>query len=150
MELLIDNRQNSIEIDNELIIMMEKAIALCLVKEGLSDELEISISFVCNSEIRDLNRMYRGQDKVTDVLSFPQYDNIEDVSDITCLGDIVLSLEKAKEQAEEYEHSFQREILYLTVHSMLHLMGYDHDQDSNTGSMRQKEEEIMTDLGILR
>lgn len=150
MELFFDNRQNLIKIDEELLKTIEKAIAYCLLKEDLTNELEISISFVNNLEIKELNRTYRNQDKETDVLSFPQYDNIQNAKNITCLGDIVLSLEKAEEQAKEYDHSFQREVVYLTVHSMLHLMGYDHDDDLNTGRMRQKEEEIMVDLGILR
>ena len=150
MNIIIDNRQSSIQYDNNMVRLIEKAISICLEKESLPSDMEISISFVDDKEIHYLNKTYRGNDKVTDVLSFPQYENVLEIENPYCLGDIVISLEKAEEQAGEYGHSFIREVIFLTVHSMFHLIGYDHDNDENTKRMRQKEEEIMIEMGILR
>jgi len=147
MDLMIDNRQSKVKFEDDMIELMKKAVSLCLRMENkLNTHIEVSISFVDNEEIQKLNKTYRKKDSVTDVLSFPQYEN----GPVYCLGDMVISLEKAKEQASEYGHSFIREVIYLTVHSMLHLMGYDHDNSENTTVMRQKEEVIMKEMGILR
>ncbi|TCO80039.1 rRNA maturation RNase YbeY [Marinisporobacter balticus] len=150
MDIMIDNRQKIIEYDkkNEALIM--KAIDLSLEKEGVSKDIEISISFVNNDEIHVLNRNYRGVDRPTDVLSFPQYENIHEIIEPTVLGDIVISLEKAKAQAASFGHSFEREVLFLIVHSMFHLFGYDHDTEENTKVMRKKEEDVLQQMGILR
>lgn len=150
MELLIDNRQNFITIDKEILELMEKAIILCLKLEELPMDLEVSLSFVDDDEIQYLNKTYRGKDKVTDVLSFPLYENINEAKDPKCLGDIVISLQQAERQALEYGHTFKREVIFLTVHSMFHLIGYDHDTLENKKIMRQKEEVIMKEMGILR
>ncbi len=150
MVILIDNRQNRIHVDNTLVKLMEKAAALCLKMEDLPLDMEISISFVDNEEIQLLNKTYRGKDKATDVLSFPQYEDIHNIDGVHCLGDIVISLEMAEKQALEYGHLFVREVIFLTVHSMFHLMGYDHDNEDNINIMRQKEEEILKEMGILR
>lgn len=150
MEVMIDNRQTTIEYDREIERLIMKAIDLCLQKEGVYKNVEVSVSFVDNEEIHKLNRDYRGVDKATDVLSFPQYENIKEINEPTCLGDIVISLEKAKEQSIEFGHSFEREVLFLTVHSMFHLFGYDHDTEENRKTMRQKEEEVLKEMGILR
>ncbi|QEK12357.1 rRNA maturation RNase YbeY [Crassaminicella thermophila] len=150
MEVMIDNRQTVIEYDREIENLIIKAIDLCLQKEGVCKDVEVSVSFVDNKEIHELNKTYRGVDKSTDVLSFPQYENIKEINEHTCLGDIVISLEKAKEQSIEFCHSFEREVLFLTVHSMFHLFGYDHDTEENRKIMRQKEEEVLKEMGILR
>lgn len=150
MEIMIDNRQESINYKEELVELMRTTVERSLEEEGVSKEVEVSISFVDNEEIHGLNREFRGVDRVTDVLSFPQYDSLEDLEGLVCLGDIVISLEKALDQSVEYGHSFEREVLYLTVHSMFHLMGYDHDTEENTKIMRKKEEEVLQALGILR
>lgn len=109
-------------------------------------------SFVDNKEIHELNREYRGVDRVTDVLSFPLLsDDFEDVElEEESLGDIVVSLERALEQSIEYNHSFEREVCFLICHSMFHLLGYDHDTDENTKEMREKEEHILNKLNITR
>ncbi len=152
MEIMIDNRQDKISYDIKIKELIDVAVEKCIEKEGIqkNDDLEISVSFVDNQEIHRLNKEYRGVDSVTDVLSFPQYENIKDIKYPTCLGDIVISLEKALEQSIEYGHSFEREVLYLIVHSMFHLMGYDHDTAENTKNMRKKEEEVLQTMGILR
>lgn len=138
---------------DEMRSTMEKAAARCLELEGLSDErVEISVTFVEAEEIRSLNREYRDNDKVTDVLSFPQFDDLNEIPDFgeICLGDVVICKERAEEQAEEFGHSFEREIIYLFTHSILHLLGYDHMEDDEKKEMRQREEEIMEYLGIGR
>lgn len=150
MELMIDNRQEIIPWDEKMETLIAQAVEMCLEKEGITKDVEISISLVDNQEIQDLNREYRSIDRPTDVLSFPQYDTLENLKPPLCLGDIVISLEKALEQSKEYGHSFEREIAFLTVHSMFHLIGYDHDTEKNTMRMRKKEEEVLQALGILR
>ena len=103
-------------------------------------------------EIRNLNREYRDTDKVTDVLSFPQFDDLNEIPEFgeICLGDVVICKDRALEQAEEFGHSFEREIIYLFTHSILHLLGYDHMEEDEKKEMRQREEEVMAHLGILR
>lgn len=130
-----------------------EAANLCVLAENLDQErVEISVSFVGEEEIHDLNKLFRNVDHVTDVLSFPQYDSMEELPEkgIICLGDVVICSEQTLIQADELGHSPEREILYLFVHSMFHLMGYDHMDDEEKTEMREKEEEIMTKLGAER
>ena len=114
---------------------------------------EISVTFVDNAQIQELNKQYREKDMPTDVLSFPMgengvYDENHDTG-AKILGDIVISLEKAVEQAGRYGHSLEREVGYLTAHSMLHLLGYDHEKGGiEKVRMREKEEQVMTQLGL--
>lgn len=114
---------------------------------------QLSVTFVSLDEIHELNREYRGVDSPTDVLSFPQYENLEEeipeVGEI-CLGDVVICEEKAREQAAEYGHSFERELVYLFTHSVLHLLGYDHMEEAEKQEMRSREEEIMLHIGLSR
>lgn len=127
-----------------------EAAELCVLAEDLDqDRVEISVSFVGEEEIHDLNKLFRDVDHVTDVLSFPQYDDMDALPNegIICLGDVVICSEQALIQAEELGHSPEREILYLFVHSMFHLMGYDHMDDEEKAIMREKEELIMTKIG---
>ncbi|MBW4827340.1 MAG: rRNA maturation RNase YbeY [Clostridiaceae bacterium] len=149
MEVYIDNRQDEITIDDELIELTKKVMKECLVLEGKSLDTEISVSFVNNKEIQELNKEYRNVDSSTDVLSFPMTDDFS-LDHIPILGDIVISLEKALYQAEEYGHSFNREVAYLTVHSMFHLLGYDHIKEDEKQVMRRKEKQIMKLLGIFK
>jgi len=150
MEVLFDNRQEKFPYPEDLEDLLQSAVELCLEEEEVTKDIEVSISFVDNDEIQKLNRDYRGIDRATDVLSFPQYENIKEVENPICLGDIVISLEKALEQSKEYGHSFKREVAFLTVHSMFHLMGYDHDTPENTSIMREKEEKVLQQLGVKR
>lgn len=149
MEVYIDNRQDEITIDDELIELMEKVMKECLALEEKGFDTEISVSFVNNKEIQELNREYRNVDSSTDVLSFPMTDDFS-LSHIPILGDIVISLEKALSQAEEYGHSFNREVAYLTAHSMFHLLGYDHMEEDEKQVMRKKEKQVMKSLGIFK
>ena len=151
MELLIDNRQNKYEINDELIQLLEKAIKACLVYENWDIDYEVSLSLVDNTEIKELNRIYRGKDYATDVLSFPLVEEDQSIDlEEKLLGDIVISVEKVEEQAREYNHSFQREMGFLVVHSMFHLMGYDHDNNEATKDMRKREEAVLSSINLIR
>ncbi len=152
MDLIIDNRQEKIEINKELSKDIEKVILEVLDYEGYDNNYEISLSYVDNEEIKILNKEFRNIDKATDVLSFPLWDeeNIDIEIENEPLGDIVISLERAKEQSIEYNHSFEREVCFLVCHSMFHLLGYDHDTEENTKNMRTKENEVLNKLNIVR
>ncbi len=147
----------------ELARQLEKAISFAVQQETGGDNFEVCLSLTDGEGIRKLNCEYRGIDKETDVLSFPllerkpgQRGEFWDEQDIdpqtneVMLGDIVLSVEAAHAQAEEYGHSFEREAVYLCVHSVLHLLGYDHIQPEDKLLMRRREEEIMDALGLGR
>ena len=159
--IFIDNRQNKIEITQELEENIKGVIQCALKEENVNIPCEISVIFIDNEEIKNINRENRNIDKVTDVLSFPMLEYPEgrvfkqvyvhhkfEESDMDdgnlVLGDIALSLERAEEQAQEFGHSFLREACYLTVHSVLHLLGYDHMEESDKKIMRQREEEILS------
>ena len=121
---------------------------------GLADSDEVSVVFCDDAYIRQLNRDYRGQDKATDVLSFALDEGEEpDVHDGPAqhlLGDIVISLDTAARQAEDYGHTLERELAYLAIHGMLHLLGYDHMDEADQQEMRTEEEYVLTRLGITR
>ncbi len=139
---------------------MEKAASRAAELEGLPVlSCQLSVTFVGLDEIHELNRDYRGVDSPTDVLSFPQYEaediafyceEPEEAPDELMLGDVVICKEKAEEQAREFGHSFERELIYLFTHSVLHLLGYDHEEAEDKAVMRKREEEIMDWLGIPR
>ena len=139
--------------DKATMNLMYQAAELCAEGEDLNpDRLELSLSFVNAEDIRELNREHRGVDAVTDVLSFPQFDGFEYISgwDVVDLGDVVICKDRCKEQAEEYGHSYERELIYLFVHSMFHLLGYDHETEEDKKIMRAKEEGIMDAIGVPR
>lgn len=147
IEVLFDNRQDILEITLGNMKAIEKAVEAVLKSEGAQGDFEVSVSFVTNEEIKTLNKEYRNVDLETDVLSFP----LEDEFDGTViLGDIVLSTQKIIEQANDFGHSMEREMLYLTVHSMLHLLGYDHMNADEKNEMRSKEKEVMKELKIFK
>lgn len=148
MEVFLDNRQSKVDIDEKILDFLSLVIKESLKVEGLDGDFEVSISFVDNKEIKTLNKDYRGIDKETDVLSFPIEEDF--VVPIPLLGDIIISVEKALEQSKEYEHSLERELAYLTCHSMLHLLGYDHMNDMEKNNMRAKEKKIMKNLGLFK
>lgn len=153
MAVLVSNLQEEIAVDEQLIKIVEDVVTESVKSEGYSSEAEVSLIFVDDDYIQSLNAEYRGLDKSTDVLSFalnegeemPEEEEAEDL-----LGDIVISLPTARRQAEEYGHSFQREVAYLTAHGSLHLLGYDHQTDEDRQVMRGKEEGILGRLGITR
>lgn len=148
INVLFDNRQDIMEIteDNEKAI--ETAVETVLKAENKDGNYEVSVSFVTSEEIRNLNRDFRNVDSETDVLSFPMDD--DEFEGIIILGDIVLSTQRIIEQANEFGHSLEREMIYLTVHSMLHLLGYDHMTAKEKEEMRQKEKEIMKELQLFK
>lgn len=165
--IFIDNRQDKICVTEELEETIESVIEYTLKEEKVNMPCEVSVIFVDNEEIREINRENRNINKVTDVLSFPMLEYPEgfvfkDVylnyefhpSDLDegnlILGDIVLSLEKSEEQSKEFGHSFLRETAYLTVHSVLHLLGYDHMEEEEKCIMREREEEILNRFHITR
>lgn len=152
MDIYIDNRQDKIEIDEKIEAIegiINQVIEECLKEEEHSIDVEVSVSFVDNEEIRELNREYRDVDSPTDVLSFPMEEDSFGLF-TPLLGDIVISLERALEQSKEYGHSFEREIAYLTAHSMFHLLGYDHMTDEDKKVMREKEKSVMKTLKIFK
>ncbi|KGJ50822.1 MULTISPECIES: rRNA maturation RNase YbeY [Paraclostridium] len=151
MEIILDNRQDKIKVSEDLLGKINDIIVETLYYEGYDDNYEVSLSFVDNEEIHELNREYRGVDRATDVLSFPLLTDEFDVEiEEESLGDIVISLERALEQSEEYDHSFEREVCFLVCHSMFHLLGYDHDTEENTTDMRKREEDVLNKLNITR
>lgn len=143
--IYFDNRQDLIKIDEEIEKIVEKSIEAALKEIDFTDDYEVSVSFVGDEEIHELNRDYRGVDRTTDVLSFPMDDEFTNM-----LGDIVININKVIEQAKEYGHSEKREISYLTVHSTLHLMGFDHEEEEDKKEMRAVEDRVMENLEISR
>ena len=147
MDIVINNENNyTIEAGYE--DTMKKIASLALKKEGLDDDYEVGLTYVSKEEIQDLNREYRGIDKVTDVLSFPLIEDFS--SDETLLGDVVISYDVAVEQAKEYGHSLEIEIMYLFTHSILHLLGYDHIEEDDRVIMEQRQRDILDELNITR
>ena len=155
VKVIISNEQNEIRIPAGVRLLVRRCCTAVLVQEEFDGAAEISVTFVDDEAIRKLNREYRHIDRSTDVLSFPLGENgVYDINNDTgakMLGDIVISLQHAVDQAERYGHSLQREIGFLTVHSMLHLLGYDHVNGGiESGRMREKEETVLTKLGLKR
>lgn len=148
MEIYIDNRQDKVEVLDETYDLIKKVIKECLLVEKKKLNYEVSVSLVDNQEIRSLNRDFREVDQVTDVLSFPQDDNFP--MEIPLLGDIIISVETALDQALEYGHDLHREVGYLTAHSMFHLMGYDHMEEDEKYLMRQREKQVMKNLNLFK
>lgn len=161
-EILIENQQSKIEIPSEINDVIKKAIEESLDFEECDFSAQVSVTIVDNDEIKEINKEHRGIDKPTDVLSFPMLEFDEEGNAIDCdfdmfedgkvlLGDIVISAERANEQAKEFGHSFRREMAFLTVHSMLHLLGYDHvDDPEGEKMMFEKQKEILDIMGIKR
>lgn len=161
MTVLVDNRQDLMEISEDMETLANKIVKAVLDYEDWDDNFEISISFVDNQEMQDLNKEYRNIDAPTDVLSFSMLEFEEDdegfesdlndyIEEELPLGDIVISVERAIEQSREYGHSQDREIAFLLVHGMLHLLGYDHEEKEDERIMFQKQDTILGILNINR
>ncbi len=161
VELVWENQQNKVEISDELFEQIKLSIEKALEYEDFTDDSEISLTFVDNEEIKELNNATRGKDSATDVLSFPLLEQEEDgtliiydddiVDGKVLLGDIVISAERAREQANEFGHTLIREMCFLAVHSVLHLLGYDHERSQEEEKIQfKKQEEILSILGITR
>lgn len=155
MTLLIDNRTD-FEITEEFEKLFNDVVKESLRYEEFDPECEVSLSIVSNDEIQEINKQFREIDAPTDVLSFPlltfeegEQADVNENNEIM-LGDIIISIDKAKAQAEEYGHGLRRELAFLTAHSMLHLMGYDHMEEEEQKEMFKKQDDILNNLGITR
>lgn len=152
IRVIISNSQKEVKIPTGLRMLVRRCCNAVLRMENFQGAAEVSVTFANNEQIHELNKMHRNVDAPTDVLSFPmgedgKYD-IDPATNAKILGDIVISMEKAVEQAELFGHTLQREVGYLTAHSMLHLLGYDHEEPLEKVHMREKEELVMTQLGL--
>ena len=153
--ILIDDRQSVVKIPSGTKLLVRRSCNAVLKTEEFEYPAEISVSIVDNRDIRSMNKQYRGKDIETDVLSFPAFEDGKYIpnkeSGAVALGDIVISIEKAVDQANMFGHSLQREIAYLTVHSMLHLLGYHHEEGGlQEVHVREKEEAVLRLLGLPR
>ena len=144
MIVTLENNQDEIAIPEELEATLKKAMDIVAQKENLTDNTEVDITIVNNDEIHTLNRDYRGIDRPTDVLSFA----LDEGEAEHLLGDVIISAPKAVEQGEEFGHGLTREMTYLAVHGMLHLLGYDHMVEADKRVMRAREEEILRELDL--
>lgn len=150
-----ENRQELLPLSYKLKMLVRRAVETTLDYEQYENPIEVSVTFTDNEGIRELNRKFRNIDRPTDVLSFPLFDYTGESEEppvdefVGMLGDIVISLEQAKKQAEEFDHSFEREAAFLTVHSMLHLLGYDHEAGGDEeADMRRRQREILDRMGL--
>lgn len=156
MKIFIDcnNEQDKLSPPEDFEALVEECTREALEEEEIEDSAEVSVTLVDNARIRELNNEFRGIDKETDVLSFPLGDDegyeVDPDTDAIMLGDIVISLERAAAQAEEYGHSFRREIAFLVTHSLFHLLGYDHMTPEEEAEMFAKQEKVLEKLGITR
>lgn len=152
IRVIITNEQKEVKIPTGLRMLVRRCCNAVLRLEEFKGSAEISVTFVDNPEIKKLNKQYRNKDAVTDVLSFGMGENgnydVDPETGAQILGDIVISMEKAAEQADRFDHSLQREVGYLTAHSVLHLLGYDHEDNMERVRMREKEELVMEQLGL--
>ncbi len=155
VKVIIENNQKEVKIPTGMRMLVRRCCNAVLNMEEFEGMAEVSVTFVNLEEIQELNLRYRGIDAPTDVLSFPlgedgEYDVNLDTG-ACMLGDVVICMQKAVEQAKLYDHSLQREVGFLTAHSMLHLLGYDHEQDNEEAElMRAKERQVMEVLGLPR
>lgn len=157
LKIYYANEQKIVKIPLSLRSLINRVVKATLENENFKKDAEVSVSFVNNETIHKLNLEYRGKDKPTDVLSFPMTDGDEEEDDIdlstgaVMLGDIIISAEKAMEQANEYGHGIEREICFLAVHSTLHLLGYDHEtSEDDEKYMNQTQETILQKIGLTR
>ena len=154
--LIIDFIDETNEITEEQIELIEQLLQHAAKEENVRDGAEVSITFVDNEKIREINRDYRGKDQPTDVISFALEEMGEEEIEIVgadlppVLGDIIISAPKAREQAEEYGHSFMRELGFLVVHGFLHLLGYDHETEEEEKVMFAKQEQLLQQFGLTR
>ncbi|KJS02436.1 MAG: endoribonuclease YbeY [Peptococcaceae bacterium BRH_c4a] len=150
MAVIISNLPEEVPLDHELEVLVEKVALAVLNAEGYQKGAEVSLVFTDDEYIRELNLQYRGMDNPTDVLSFAQHEGepMVDAGEEDLLGDVVISLQAALRQGEEYGHGMKRELAYLTAHGLLHLLGYDHDDPDGQSAMREKEEAALALIGM--
>lgn len=156
MSLLIDFLDETEKVEEEHVELVENLLQHASKVLDLVDDSEVSITFVDNPAIQQINKEYRGKDQPTDVISFALEEMGEGEVEIVgadlprVLGDIIISIDRAKEQAEEYGHSFERELGFLAVHGLLHLLGYDHMNEADEKIMFGKQDEILSSFGLGR
>jgi probable rRNA maturation factor len=156
MSLEIDFLDEVNELSDHEINEIEKLLNYAASQENVQDGSELSITFVSNERIQEINREYRDKDRPTDVISFALEEMVEGELEIVgediprILGDIIISIPKAREQAEEYNHSFMRELGFLAVHGLLHLLGYDHMNEQDEKQMFDRQKEILDGFGLGR
>ena len=154
MLITLENTQDNLPISDELGSLLEAGLEAVAKLHGLSEDTEVDITLVNDEEIHQLNFDYRNVDRPTDVLSFALNESSDDepiiigAMDADLLGDIIISVETAQRQADEFGHSFEREIVYLAVHGLLHLLGYDHMEESDKIVMRKHEEEALRAINL--
>ncbi|WP_424474871.1 rRNA maturation RNase YbeY [Oceanobacillus kimchii] len=152
----IDFHDETNSVSEDYIDLIQRLLDFAAKKEGVTSEAELSVNFVDNKEIQVLNRNYRQKDTPTDVISFAMQESNEDEMEIIgadgplVFGDIVISVDKAKEQSIEYDHSLERELGFLAVHGFLHLLGYDHMKEEDEKRMFSRQEEILGEFGVER
>jgi probable rRNA maturation factor len=156
MSLMIDLVDETNELKQEDLDLVEHLLQFASEKEEIQEECEVSVTFVDNDRIQEINRDYRDKDQPTDVISFALEETNEEEVEIIgadmprVLGDIIISVPKAREQAHEYGHSFQRELGFLAVHGFLHLLGYDHMTEEEEKIMFSRQREILDEYGLKR
>lgn len=154
LDIAWEEESISFERREPLAVLLNQAVQEGIRLSGGSEKSEVSLMLVDNQRIRALNLEYRGIDRATDVLSFALQEEMEEEPDSQfkdeMLGDVVISVPRARAQAEEYGHTFERELVYLAVHGTLHLLGYNHEEETDKQEMRQKEEEVMDLLSLTR
>ncbi|PLS15192.1 rRNA maturation RNase YbeY [Bacillus sp. M6-12] len=152
----IDFIDETNEVSEQETSMIEKLLQFAAAREGIEEDCELSVTFTDNNRIRQINKEYRDKDAATDVISFALEEMGEEEVGIVgadmprMLGDIIISVERTKEQAEEYGHSFERELGFLALHGFLHLLGYDHMEEQDEKVMFTKQKVILTEYGLTR
>nr|WP_202409599.1 MULTISPECIES: rRNA maturation RNase YbeY [Halobacillus] len=154
--ITIDFHDETNSVDEAFVDMIQRILEFAGGQEGITGDAEVSVSFVDNKEIQEINRNYRQKDEPTDVISFAMQETGEGEMDVLdenlpmMLGDIVISVDKAKEQAEDYNHSLEREFGFLALHGFLHLLGYDHMNEEDEKKMFTRQEDILHEFGLQR
>lgn len=160
MKISIENLQDSVKVDENMEMLIKRVAELALQNEDIKIDCEVDITLVDDIRIQEINKEYRNINSPTDVLSFPIIEGSEgcinpetgdfDTDGYAMLGDIVISLETAIKQAQEYGHSFERELAFLVTHGMLHLLGFDHEEKEEEKRMMEEQEKILTLAGLKR
>ncbi|MCY8104057.1 MULTISPECIES: rRNA maturation RNase YbeY [Bacillus] len=156
MSLLIDIVDETGSVSDEMLKEVENLLQFAAEREGVQDQAEVSVTIVTNEDIQQINKEYRGKDTPTDVISFALEEEGEDEVEIVgaemppVLGDIIISADRTREQAEEYNHSFKRELGFLAVHGFLHLLGYDHMTKEEEEEMFTKQKDLLDAYGLKR
>ncbi|QSS98996.1 rRNA maturation RNase YbeY [Pontibacillus sp. ALD_SL1] len=154
--MYIDFHDETNSVEEDYIDLIQRILDFASNQENVTDEAELSVSFVDNKEIQIINRNYRQKDEPTDVISFAMQEEGDGEMKIMgaemplLLGDIVISVDRAKEQAEEYNHTYERELGFLALHGFLHLLGYDHLNEEDEKKMFSRQEEILHEFGLKR